>query len=246
MNILVVNDDGIQSPWLAILAKAASHYGRVFVSAPLYEQSAKSHSITVRGPMEIRTLEPLLGSVKTIAVAGTPADSVRAGLKVFEEEMDLVLSGINFGANLAMDVLYSGTVAAALEAAVNHVPAIAFSAPNVLDLPYLYDETVKLLDELIEHQVYLNTDILNVNFPHPQHKKVLGVRMTKQGKRIQHLEYMKSDKPDLYKFAYSEINFKEDDDSDMTAYREGYVSITPLKIDRTDYSKLNAIWQQNK
>ncbi len=246
MNILIVNDDGIESPWLALLAKAASHFGRVFVSAPLHEQSAKSHSITVKGPIEIKTFEPFLGAVKTIAVNGTPADSVRAGLKVFEEEMDLVISGINFGANLALDVLYSGTLAAAVEAAVNHIPALAFSAPNILDLPYLYDETVKLLDEIIENKVYLNTDVLNINFPHPQFKKALGVRMTKQGKRIQHLEYMKTDHPEMYKFAYSQINFKEDEDSDMAAYNEGYISITPIRIDRTDYQKLNSIWKQNK
>jgi 5'-nucleotidase len=243
MNILVVNDDGINAPWLQLLTKAASYFGRVFVAAPALGQSAKSHAITVRGNIEVIEHEPFLGAVRTVSINGTPADCVRAALKIFDVEMDLVLSGINYGPNLATDILYSGTVAAALEAAISKVPAIALSAAAMSDIPYLYDETVKILDEIIEHQLYLKAQVLNINFPHSSFKKPLGVKLAVQGKRIQHHNYIKTDKPEVYRLGYSEINFQEEENSDIRLHREGYITITPLKVDRTDYESLKSIWQ---
>lgn len=244
MNILVVNDDGIKAEGIKILVKAASHFGTVYVAAPKEQQSAKSASITIKGPMEIEEVEPLFTSVRSIQVTGTPADSLKAGLKLFDQEFDLVLSGINHGVNLATDIHYSGTVAAAFEASLYGIPAIAFSAPDI-KLPYLYDETVKLLDEIIESELYKQTAVLNINFPHVSHKKVLGTRITKMGQRIQFLEFIKSDKPNLYHLHSSDIQFKEDENSDMTAYHDGYVSITPLQFDRTDYKKIKAIFNED-
>lgn len=244
MNILVVNDDSIHAEGIALLTKAASYYGNVFVAAPKHGQSAKSAAISIKGQIEITEVEPLFGSVRTIMVDGTPVDCVRAGMKIFDTEFDLILSGINHGVNLATDVHYSGTVAAAFEAKLYGVPAIAFSAANI-ELPYIYDETVKLLDELIENNLYQNTGILNVNYPAVQFKKVLGTRITKLGQRIQHSEFIKSDKPNLYHIHGSSIMFKEDEDSDITAYNEGYVSITPLQFDRTDLVKIKSIMDLN-
>jgi 5'-nucleotidase len=242
MNILVVNDDGIDADGLHLLTKAASYHGNVYVSAPKVQQSAKSASITYMGQIEVEEISPILGSVRTIVVDGTPADCVRLGIKVFETEFDLVLSGINHGVNLAIDVQYSGTVAAAFEAAIMGFSAIAFSAADI-DLPYIFDETVKLLDEIISNQLYKDTDILNVNYPHQSFKKVLGTRITKMGLRIQHSEYVKSDKPNIYRILGSNIFVKEDELSDMTAFDQGYVSITPLKLDRTDYTKIDKLFK---
>lgn len=244
MNILVVNDDGINAEGIRILVKAASHFGTVYVSAPKFQQSAMSAAITIKGPMEIEEVEPVFPSVRSIQVTGTPADSLKAGLKIFDQEFDLVLSGINHGVNLATDVHYSGTVAAAFEASLYGIPAIAFSTPDI-KLPYLYDETIKLLDEIIENKLYKNTNILNVNFPHASFKKVLGTRITKMGQRIQYLEFVKSDKPNFYHLHSSDIQFKEDENSDMTAYHEGYVSITPLQFDRTNYVKIKEIFSED-
>ncbi|VEU82383.1 5'/3'-nucleotidase SurE [Acholeplasma hippikon] len=246
MNILVVNDDGIEAEGIKILVKAASHFGSVFVAAPKYQQSAMSAAISYKGTMEIEEVEPLFASARSIAVTGTPADCIKAGLKLFDQEFDLVLSGINHGVNLAKDIQYSGTVAAAMEASIYGIPAIAFSAPDI-KVPYLYDETVKLLDELIETELYKNTGILNVNFPHTSFKKVQGIRVTKLGQRLQYSELMKTDKPNVYRLHASDVHFKEDEDSDMTAYYEGYVSITPMQFDRTDYKKLKNIFsEENK
>lgn len=243
MNILVVNDDGIDAQGLRILTKAASYHGSVYVAAPKIQQSAKSASITFYGNIEVEEIDPLMGSVRTIVIDGTPADCVRLGVKVFEQEFDLVLSGINHGVNLAVDVQYSGTVAAAFEASIMGLNAIAFSAADI-NAPYIFDETVKLLDEMIENKLYLETDILNVNYPHASFKKVMGTRITKMGLRIQHSEYIKTDKPNTFRILGSNIFVKEDETSDMTAYDNGFVSITPLKLDRTDYNKIDKLFKK--
>ncbi|WP_025724779.1 5'/3'-nucleotidase SurE [Acholeplasma granularum] len=243
MNILIVNDDGIDANGLHILTKAASHFGNVFVSAPKVQQSAKSAAITYYGTIEIEEIEPLFGSIRTIVVDGSPVDCVRAGVKVFETEFDLVLSGINHGVNLATDIQYSGTVAAAFEASIMGYHAIAFSASNI-NLPYIYDETAKLLDEIIENEVYNDTDILNINFPHQSFKKVIGTRITTMGNRIQHSEYIKTDKPNIYRIIGSNIIFQENEDSDMNAHNSGYVSITPLRFNRTDESKITKLFKE--
>lgn len=244
MNILIVNDDGVFAEGLSILVKAASHHGNVYVAAPKNEQSAKGSSITIKGPIMIEEIEPLFGSTRTIMIDGTPSDAVRAGVKIFDQEFDLVLSGVNNGVNLATDVHYSGTVSAAFEASLMGFHAIAFSAHDI-NLPYIYDETVKLLDEIIENQLYKGTAVLNINYPHQMFKKVLGTKITKLGLRIQRSEYVKSDKPNLYHLVGSSINFKEDELSDMAAFNEGYVSITPLQFDRTDYKKIKTTLEQD-
>jgi 5'-nucleotidase len=118
MNILVVNDDGYQAEGLGILVRALAPFGNVYVSAPKDHQSAKSHAITIKSRIETFITEPIFGSVATLVVDGMPADATRLGLKVFNVDFDLVVSGINYGMNIAKDVLYSGTVAAALEAKV--------------------------------------------------------------------------------------------------------------------------------
>lgn len=240
MNILVVNDDSINSVGLKLLVQAASQFGTVYVSAPLYEQSAKSAGITIKGPVTIKKGYNIPFSKEAIAVDGTPADSLRAGLKLFNVEFGLVLSGINEGINIASDIQYSGTVAGAFEASLFKIPAIAFSAHDI-ELEYIFDETVKLLDEIINHELYLDTDILNVNYPDKSFSKPLGVKLTSQGKRLQLMEYKESTKPDLYNLIYTTLNYKEEENSDINAFNDGYISVTPLKFDRTDYDKLKRI-----
>jgi len=226
MNILVVNDDGYQAEGLGILVRALTPFGNVYVSAPKTHQSAKSHAITIRSRIETFLTEPIFGSTATLVVDGSPADSTRLGLKVFNVDFDLVVSGINYGQNIASDILYSGTVAAALEAKILGVDAIAISAHNT-QLPYLYDETIKLMDEIIEAKLYEGPGILNVNFPRDTFARPKGVKITRVGKRLQHAEFVKSEKPDIYHIKSSIISYQEHVDSDVVAFDEGYVSITP-------------------
>lgn len=234
MNILVVNDDGYQAEGLGILVRALAPFGNIYVSAPKEHQSAKSHAITIKSRIETFITEPIFGSTATLVVDGTPADATRLGLKVFNVDFDLVVSGINYGMNIARDILYSGTVAAAMEAKILGVDAIAISAPNT-KLPYLYDETIKLMDEIIETKLYEGPGILNINFPKENHVRPKGVKITSMGNRLQHAEFVKSERPDIFHIKSSVINYQETDVSDVQAYDEGFISITPLMIDRTDF-----------
>jgi 5'-nucleotidase len=242
MNILVVNDDGYQAEGLGILVRALAPFGNVYVSAPKDHQSAKSHSITIRSRIETFLTEPIFGSTATLVVDGTPADSTRLGLKVFNVDFDLVVSGINYGQNIAKDILYSGTVAAAMEAKILGVDAIAISAHST-KLPYLYDETIKLMDEIIESKLYNFDGILNINFPRESFHRPKGVKITKMGLRYQHAEFVKSERPDIFHIKSSIINYQEHEDSDVSAFDDGYISITPLTIDRTDYKRIQEIFK---
>lgn len=242
MNILIVNDDGIQSEGIEILVRALTPYGRLYVSAPIDQQSAKSHAISISNRIEIRKHDLIPGTIATVAVVGSPADATRVGLKIFNTEFDLVVSGINNGVNIARDVLYSGTVAAAMEAKNHGINAIAFSA-DTLELDYLYDEVIKTIDEILENKLHEQENgILNVNFPKQTHLKPKGVKYTILGNRYYHSEFIKDTKDNNVYFIKTSINqFQEHEDSDVRAYDEGYISITPLTLDRTCYNIFNKL-----
>ena len=240
MNILVVNDDGYQAEGIHLLARALSPFGNIYVSAPKTHQSAKSHGITISNRIEMFVETPIVGAKGMIVVDGSPADATRLGLKMFNVDFDLVVSGINDGVNIARDVLYSGTVAAAIEAKVLGVPAIAISADRI-DLPYLYDETIKIMDEIIESKLYDGPGILNINFPKETFNRPLGVKMTTLGQRFQHAEYVKSEKADTFFIKFSTIDYQESEDSDVVAFKEGYISVTPITLERTDHRWLEQI-----
>jgi len=220
--------------------RALSPFGNVYVSAPKDHQSAKSHAITIRSRIETFLTEPIFGSSATLVVDGSPADATRLGLKVFNIDFDLVVSGINYGPNIAKDILYSGTVAAAMEAKILGVDAIAISAPHT-KLAYLYDETIKLMDEIMETKLYEFDGILNINFPKESYTRPKGVKITSMGLRLQHAEFVKSERPDIFHIKSSIISYQEDVESDVLAYEDGYISITPLAIDRTDYKRIKEI-----
>lgn len=245
MNILVVNDDGYQATGLKVLVDALQGFGDVYVSAPKEHQSAMSHAITIKRRIETFMAEPIPGSVKTLVVDGTPADSTRLGLKIFDVDFDLVVSGINYGQNIAKDILYSGTVAAAYEAKVLGVNAIAISAHNP-HLPYLKHETEKLFAWLFESKIYEGDGILNINFPKDVHPLPKGVRLTTQGLRFQHAEFIKSEHPDIFHIKSSLVSFKEHHTTDVDAFNSGYISITPLTLERTHHLRYETLLQLTK
>lgn len=241
MNILVVNDDGYQSKGLEILVKALLPHGRVYVSAPCDEQSAKSHGISIGNKITIKRVPLIAGSMDTIAVCGTPADATRVGLKFFNKEFDLVVSGINNGPNIARDVLYSGTVAAALEAKLFNINAVAISADNV-EVSYLYDETLIVMNDVIKNELYNIEGILNINFPKQTIDKPQGIKYTTLGLRNFHNEYIQhKEEKDIYFIKHSINQYVEAETSDVTAFDNGFVSITPLTLDRTCYNSYNKL-----
>ena len=165
MNILITNDDGIESDGIVRLADAARGFGRVWVIAPVHQNSAVSHSITLRRPIEIHPYDFPVENITAFSCSGTPADCVRICCPaVMPERPDVVLSGINYGYNMASDIQYSATAGAAFEAEFQGYPAIAFSEDSG-DCHEVTDRYLKqLLAELIA-EPYIPGQIINVNFP---------------------------------------------------------------------------------
>ena len=165
MKILIVNDDSIHDPGIALLAKAAMELGEVTVVAPAHQCSAMAQQITIRGKLNVRRAESFPIPVKAAwQVEGTPADCVRVAVHILEEKPDLVLSGINTGWNAGFDIVHSGTVGAALEAALYGIPAIAFSNAHGAS----FDEAERHLPAILRELTALEPlrdGVWNVNFP---------------------------------------------------------------------------------
>ncbi|MEP7028958.1 MAG: 5'/3'-nucleotidase SurE [Candidatus Eisenbacteria bacterium] len=234
MNILVTNDDGITSGALYLLRQELQDLGRVFIVAPDRDQSATSHSLTLYRPMRIERPEP-----DVFAVDGTPTDCVLvAAHGLLSEPIDLVVSGVNRGPNMGDDVFYSGTVAAAIEGAMQGVPAIAVSlaASGRADFQYACQFARRLVGSVLEHGLPPKC-VLNVNVPHLRDDEIRGVRITRLGKRT----YQDSliERTDPRGRAYYWIGgdapiWEPEEGSDFLAVDEGYVSVTPLHLDLTD------------
>ncbi|HQC30545.1 MAG TPA: 5'/3'-nucleotidase SurE [Acholeplasmataceae bacterium] len=239
MRILVVNDDGIQSPYLETLVKVASRYGFVYVAAPIKPQSATSHGITISNRIHIdKEAYHVSGSEKTIAVDGFPADCVRVGVALFDAQFDLVIAGVNAGFNISNDHIYSGTVAAAREAVVLGLPGIAIST-HYLDSLNLEFKVGLVLEELIASKKYLNFKLLNVNIPRAE--KVNGIKYTTQGRRLFHAEFSPIQGQEDYKITYSQMIYDEPNDTDAYNLDNDYIVITPLTIDQTNYEDLKKL-----
>ena len=228
MRILITNDDGIESPCLLPLAKWAQQFGDVTVVAPKVEQSAKSHGIEIRQAFEVKRLE--WEGVEAYTVDSTPADCVRFAVLGLGKQFDLVLSGINRGLNLGLDIMYSGTVSAVLEADAMGIPAIALSAP-----PKHYIDAISDLDAVAsffrDHRLMEKCSIYNVNIP-ANHK---GIRITMQGGRYYSDEYHAQGQ-DLYLPKGLDVfrhagNFDRDTDAVLQG---GYISIMPLNNNKTN------------
>ncbi len=235
--ILVTNDDGYFSEGIEALSKALEAVGEVTMVAPASEQSATAHSLTLTRPLRARQI-----GERRYTVDGTPTDCVLLALtKILPERPDIVVSGINHGANLGDDVTYSGTVAGALEASIFRLPGIAVSlAAREGDFTraanFAADLTVRVLKEGLPEGT-----ILNVNVPVGE---IRGARLTHQGVVSATPEIVEGVDPRgraYYWVGIQKISLKEDRGSDYAAIGEGLVSITPLRTDMTDYRTLEAL-----
>lgn len=231
MRILITNDDGVTSKGLLTLAKVLSKHHSVLVVAPESEQSATGHAITVRMPIWVKKVE-VLEDFPVYATTGTPADCVKIGVEVLaKKRVDLVISGINYGHNLGTDVIYSGTVSGALEGALLGIPALAASAP--IEKNYDYNQAALFIETFIQNfdfKILGQFTALNINFPSGIIK---GWKVTKQSTRryADRFEARIDPAGNTYYWMYGDII--EDDpsvDSDYSAIKQGYVSITPITI----------------
>ena len=242
MHILVANDDGILSPGLQVLAEACQAVGHVTVVAPDREQSAQSHALTLTRP-----LRPVLRPDGTWQVDGTPTDCVLLALEsLMPEKPAFVFSGINHGPNMGEDVLYSGTVSAAMEAVVLGIPGVAFSfAGRRDDLIAGYAPLVaRLVRRITSLKDFPPNTLLNINLPGIPVDEVAGVRVARLGSRVFSESVAKTQDPwgrEVFWIGGGKITWTGGDDTDHAAVNKGYVSITPLQMDLTNHTLLDTV-----
>lgn len=247
MNILISNDDGYLSYGIAILAQVAAEFANVRVVAPERNRSGVSNSLTLDRPLHIHAAENGF-----YYVSGTPTDCIHLGLHHLPDfQPDLVISGVNHGANMGDDTLYSGTVAAATEAFLMGIPAVAFSLCSHKMLPY--EETVRqacwtVLSRLC--QTPPTVPILwNVNIPAVDKNHLRGLKITRLGRRHHAQSIVPARNPrgdQVYWIGTAGDVLDNEDGTDFAATETGYVSITPLQVDLTAHAQLDSLrdfWQ---
>lgn len=235
MKILVTNDDSINSPYLKEMARLLKSEGHeVMVVAPLYQQSAKSHALTLGVPMKLEKYPDIIEGVTTYSLDASPASCTKFAFVHLDYDFDLVVSGCNNGLNMGDDIIYSGTVAGASEAAFLGKKGLAVSV-EVGDMEALTNNFVEVFRLIVNSEIYDIADTLNVNIP----RDVKGYKITHQGVNTFDTEYIKKS-DGYYATGKSQYGVLENKPScDLDAYHDGYVSITPITVDRTDYNVYN-------
>jgi len=242
MRILCTNDDGYLAGGIQVLASAAHRVGEVTIVAPDREQSATSHSLTLHHPLRARR-----STDGAWIVDGTPTDCVLLAIgQLLDQKPDVCVSGINHGPNMGEDVLYSGTVAAAMEATVLGVPAIAFSyaGGQFEEIPAWEDVVHRVLDGILSQDKFPNDTLFSVNLPPIPPTEVKGIRVTSLGRRRYSESITRAQDPsgrEYYWIGGGEMSWSGSGHSDFGAVDEGYVSVTPLHLDLTNYNLLEGI-----
>ena len=238
--ILLSNDDGVDSAGLAALAAALSDLGTIAVVAPVEEQSAVGHAITIRSPIRVHPwpFEGVDGEVWARAVSGTPADCVKIAVqRLLPRPPDLVLSGINHGPNTAVNVLYSGTVSAATEATILGIPAIAVSHEEWMPTDFeAAGRAARRLAERVLERGLPRGVLLNVNVPAGSAADVTELRATRQARARWIEEFEERHDPTGRPYYWLGGRFESLDegvDTDLAALADGAVSVTPLHLDLT-------------
>ena len=249
--ILVTNDDGITAPGIRALISVMNEIGNVVVIAPDSPQSGMGHAITINSTLECNKITIDSGPQVEYSCSGTPADCVKLGInEILQRKPDLCVSGVNHGSNSSINVIYSGTMSAAIEASIEGVPAIGFS---LLDYKwdaefshikkYIKNITLKALEEGLPKGI-----TLNVNFPKLNNDMIKGIKVCKQAGTYWIEKFDKRVNPqgkEYYWLTGEFINKDQSEDSDEFALSNGYISIVPVKHDLTDYESINKIQSWN-
>ena len=249
MNILLTNDDGIYAEGLYVLYKEIKKISKVTVVAPESEMSSVGHGITISRPIlykKIYRRDKFFG----YGISGTPADCVNIGINtILNGKPDLIVSGINKGENLADDINYSGTVAAAVEGTLMGIPsfAISLASGKYFKFKPAADFALKLARLVIQKGLPHRT-LLNVNVPDTQGKEINAYKITLQGRNTQCNTIEEKNDPRGVKYYWigrKDEGFESDEESDLAVIKQGLVSITPLQIDRTHHSVVKELQQWN-
>lgn len=251
--LLITNDDGITSPGIQSLVEAVKDLGKVVVVAPDKPQSGMGHAITIGQPLRLSKVKVFDG-VEAWQCSGTPVDCVKLAVdKVLHRKPDLCLSGINHGANHSINVIYSGTMSAAVEAAIESIPSIGFS---LLDHSIEADFGASkkyariIVEEMLRSKLDKHT-VLNVNFPAIGEDLIKGIKICRQAYAKYEEDFIERNDPNgrLYYWLTGQfVNFDNGTDTDVWALENNYVSIVPVQFDLTNYglkTKLEETWKFN-
>lgn len=250
MRILLSNDDGILAPGLAAMVQAAAGLGELFVVAPDSSQSAAGHAITLTHPLVVKRLRVQGAcSFDGISVDGRPADCVRLAIRnLLPQRPDLVLSGINAGSNVGINVFYSGTVAAATEGAMLGIPSIAISASMTGQVDFgRFAELARGVIQKLLAAGLRGGDLVNVNLPPLEGGAPKGIVVTRQSTAgIEDIyEPQAHEGKESYRLGESYGFAPGDLDSDVIRLAEGFITVTPLQIDRTDHRRLGELTRRD-
>ena len=250
--ILVTNDDGISAPGIRALVEAVKGLGKVVVVAPDRPQSGMGHAITIGNPLRLQPMHHLFEGVDAWQCSGTPVDCVKLAVdKVLHRKPDLCLSGINHGSNHSINVIYSGTMSAAVEAAIESIPSIGFS---ILDYSVDADFTAArkyvktIVEQILAHPMDKHL-ILNVNFPAVPENLIKGIKVCRQAYAKYEEDFVERNDPNGKKYYWLTgkfVNFDKGRDTDVWALEHNYVSVVPVQFDMTNYvlkSKLEKTWK---
>jgi 5'-nucleotidase len=245
--ILVTNDDGIVAPGIRALIEVAKTLGEVVVVAPDSPQSGQGHAITIEHPLRLYKVNIFEG-IEAYECSGTPSDCVKLAKSVLlrDRKIDLCVSGINHGSNASINIIYSGTMSAAMEASLENIPSIGFSY-----LDYSLEanfEQIKPFVQSIMSYVLTNGmekgNLLNVNLPRIEASKIKGIRVCRQANARWVEDFVEAKDPRGQKYYWLTGRFENDDlaeDTDIWALENGYVSVVPSMHDLTNYHAMPAL-----
>lgn len=250
--ILITNDDGINAPGIRALVESVKGLGKIIVVAPDKPQSGMGHAITIGHPLRMQRVNVFDG-IEAYSTSGTPVDCVKLAVdKVIHSQPDICLSGVNHGANHSINVIYSGTMSAALEASIESIPSIGFS---LLDLSIEADFTAakKYARILVEHVLKSKQEdkhlCLNVNIPKGEDKLIRGIKICRQAYAKYEEEFDERKDPHgrrYYWLTGEFVNFDKGKDTDVWALKNNFVSVVPVQFDLTNYDlkkKLETNWK---
>ena len=245
--ILITNDDGISAPGLKALVEVAQELGDVLIVAPDSPQSGQGHAITLTAPLRIHPVDVFEG-LEAYECSGTPVDCVKLAKHVLAKDraIDFCVSGINHGSNAGVNIIYSGTMSAAMEASLEDIPSIGFS---LLDFTWKADfsEAKPFIKTLISYGLkhgFGSTNLLNVNIPKPSEVAIKGLKVCRQANARWVETFQEGRDPhgrDYYWLTGSFVSQDDGNDSDIHALGENYISVVPCGHDLTKYSALTTL-----
>ena len=245
--ILVTNDDGITAPGIRTLIEIMNEFGETVVVAPDSPQSAMGHAITINSTLHCEKIIVNNGSQLEYSCSGTPADCVKLAVnELLDRKPDLCVSGINHGSNSSINVIYSGTMSAAMEAGIEGIPAIGFSLLDynwTADFNPLRKYIKQITTEALSNGIPENV-VLNVNFPKLKEKEIKGIKICRQAKANWVEKFDKRTNPmgrEYYWLTGSFVNQDKGEDTDEWALKEGYISIVPTQFDLTAHHSIKQL-----